>query len=256
MKIRIKFAKFGPVKFVGHLDMLRYFQKLVRRAGIDICYTEGFSPHQKMSFAAPLGVGMQGLGEYVDIEVKSSETSKTSVDALNAASVEGVQIKSYRLLPDGTPNAMSSVAAADYFVTYRDSYTPDFSLKEKLEEFLSAETIEIEKETKKSTAVIDIKPMIYECRYIENGTMIHPDLFGEREGIFFKLATGSVSNLKPELVLSAFYHFLGKDLPEFAYTGTRLEVYGNAGTEQALVFLALEDFGEEINEKSGTDKTE
>ena len=60
MKIRIKFAKIGPVKYVGHLDMLRYFQKLMRRAGIDITYSEGFNPHQKMSFAAPLGVGVAG----------------------------------------------------------------------------------------------------------------------------------------------------------------------------------------------------
>ena len=45
MKIRIKFRKQGAVKFVGHLDIMRYFQKVMRRADVDIRYSEGFSPH-------------------------------------------------------------------------------------------------------------------------------------------------------------------------------------------------------------------
>ena len=51
MKIRIKFAKYGTMKFIGHLDTMRFFQKALRRADIDIKYSEGFSPHQIMSFA-------------------------------------------------------------------------------------------------------------------------------------------------------------------------------------------------------------
>lgn len=48
MKIRIRFRKYGVMKFIGHLDVMRYFQKAMRRAHIDICYSEGFSPHQIM----------------------------------------------------------------------------------------------------------------------------------------------------------------------------------------------------------------
>ncbi len=69
MKIRIKFSKQGNMRFIGHLDIMRYFQKAMRRADVDIRYSEGFSPHQIMSFAAPLGVGLTGSGEYLDIEV-------------------------------------------------------------------------------------------------------------------------------------------------------------------------------------------
>ena len=58
MKVRIKFRKQGVMKFIGHLDVMRYFQKAIRRADIDIAYTEGFSPHMILSFAAPLGVGL------------------------------------------------------------------------------------------------------------------------------------------------------------------------------------------------------
>ena len=75
MKVRIKFTKQGAMKFIGHLDIMRYFQKAMRRADVDIKYSEGFSPHQVMSFAAPLGVGLTSNGEYMDIEVNSTEDS-------------------------------------------------------------------------------------------------------------------------------------------------------------------------------------
>ena len=73
MKIRIKFRKYGNMKFIGHLDVMRYFQKAIRRADVGIRYSEGFSPHQIMSFAAPLGVGITSEGEYLDIEVVPPE---------------------------------------------------------------------------------------------------------------------------------------------------------------------------------------
>ena len=85
MKIRIKFRKQGIMKFIGHLDIMRYFQKAMRRAEIDICYSEGFSPHMIMSFAAPLGVGITSEGEYFDIEVLSTQDSKTALKKLNDA---------------------------------------------------------------------------------------------------------------------------------------------------------------------------
>ena len=52
MKVRVRFSKQGTMKYIGHLDMVRYFQKVHRRAGVDVAYSEGFSPHQKLSFAA------------------------------------------------------------------------------------------------------------------------------------------------------------------------------------------------------------
>lgn len=119
MKIRIKFRKQGAVKFVGHLDIMRYFQKVMRRADVDIRYSEGFSPHQIMSFAAPLGVGLTSNGEYVDIEVNSTESSQEMVSRINAANVEGITVTSYRKLPDSAKNAMSLVAAADYTMWFK-----------------------------------------------------------------------------------------------------------------------------------------
>ena len=120
LKIRVRFSKWGCMKFIGHLDMMRYFQKAVRRAEIDICYSEGFSPHQKMSFAAPLGVGITSDGEYFDIEVDSTESTEKSIAALNATMVDGVRVTGYVKLPDNAKTAMSLVAAADYTLSYKE----------------------------------------------------------------------------------------------------------------------------------------
>ncbi|MFR2487193.1 MAG: TIGR03936 family radical SAM-associated protein, partial [Hungatella sp.] len=125
MKVRIKFSKQGPVKFIGHLDVMRYFQKAIRRAGIDIKYSEGFSPHQIMSFAAPLGLGLTSNGEYMDIEVNSMSSCESMVKQLNAVMVEGIEVLECHKLEDNAKNAMSIVAAADYTLTFREGKAPE-----------------------------------------------------------------------------------------------------------------------------------
>ena len=122
MKIRIKFSKQGNMRFIGHLDIMRYFQKAMRRADVDIRYSEGFSPHQIMSFAAPLGVGLTGSGEYLDIEVLSTESSGRMVERLNVQMAEGMEVLSFKRLPDSAGNAMSLVAACDYTVSLKKEY--------------------------------------------------------------------------------------------------------------------------------------
>ena len=110
MKLRIKFAKSGVMRFIGHLDVMRYFQKAIRRAEIDIAYSGGFSPHQIMSFAAPLGVGHTSNGEYLDIEVNSYTSSEDMRNRLNEVMVDGMEILSVTMLDEQAKNAMASVA--------------------------------------------------------------------------------------------------------------------------------------------------
>lgn len=235
MKIRIKFSKQGPVKFIGHLDTMRYFQKAMRRADVDIKYSEGFSPHQIMSFASPLGVGLTSMGEYLDIEVNSTESSEKMVKRLNGAMAEGIEVVSYRKLGDNTKNAMSCVAAADYTLAFREKARPEdiSGFLSKLEEFYKKDSITILKKTKKSEKEIDIKPMIY-------------SLYTEGEKIFMQLAAGSAENLKPELVMDAFYQSMGMSCPEFAFQIQREEVYADIGSDDNRKLVTLEALGEEI----------
>ena len=89
MKVRIKFRKYGALKFIGHLDVMRYFQKAMRRAQIPVAFTSGYSPHMIMSFASPLGIGLTSDGEYFDIELTRPISSREAVERLNAVGVEG-----------------------------------------------------------------------------------------------------------------------------------------------------------------------
>ena len=91
IKVRIKFSKHGALKYIGHLDIMRYFQKVFRRADIDIAYTEGFSPHQVMSFAAPLGVGLESEGEYMDVELNSLVDTEDVRKRMNEHMAEGME---------------------------------------------------------------------------------------------------------------------------------------------------------------------
>lgn len=239
MKIRIKFRRFGTMKFIGHLDLMRFFQKAVRRANIDICYSEGFSPHQIMSFAAPLGVGVTSDGEYFDIEVNSTMSTEEAIKALNDTMVEGMEVTGYVKLPDNAKTAMSLVAAADYRLSYKEGYESPYQAeewKQIIEElFHSKEAFTIIKKTKKSEREVDLKPLVYDLSVKE--------VSGAPEFYIF-LSTGSTDNIKPELVLSSLYEKCGLDYEPFAIQIHRFDVYANADEERR--FIPLLELGEEI----------
>ncbi|MGF7144254.1 radical SAM-linked protein [Anaerotaenia torta] len=171
MKVRIKFQKYGAMKFVGHLDVMRYFQKLFRRADIDSEYSKGFSPHQIMSFAAPLGVGLTSDAEYLDIQLLSAQEPEVMIERMNEAITVGFRIIGYHPLLEAEANtktvtAMSLVASADYQVSLKDGYsirediTSQESFQKAFQEFLELPQIIMDKKTKKSEKEVDIKPMI------------------------------------------------------------------------------------------------
>ena len=241
MKLRIKFSKYGAMKFIGHLDMMRYFQKAIRRADIDISYSIGFSPHQIMSFAAPLGVGLCSMGEYFDIEVNSAKSSKQVMDALNGVMVDGVYILDVRKLPDKAENAMASVAAAGYMIEFKEGKEPEFDWKVLIPKFISLPHIMATKKTKKSEVEIDLKPSIYEltCR---------------DHGIYMMVDASSKGNIKPKLVMDAFYKENGALLGDYDLQITRQDTYGDrtgnfnlkpdAQVSDEHDFIPLGDFGD------------
>ena len=190
MKIRIKFAKQGTMKFIGHLDVMRYFQKAIRRADIDIRYSEGFSPHQIMSFAAPLGVGLTSNGEYMDIEVHSAPSSEEMKKKLNDTMVEGFTVLSCRRLPEGAGNAMSLVDAADYTIRFRKGYEPEdpAAFFDGLAAFCQKPSIPIVKK-------------------------------------FLRVSTGSTDNVKPELVMETYCQETGYPYSPIMFEIQREELY-------------------------------
>lgn len=227
MKVRIKFTKQGPIKFIGHLDTMRFFQKLIRRARIPIAYSNGMSPHQIMSFALPLGIGDESEGEYVDIELTESVNSADALAAMNATSAEGIKLLSFKELPEDAENAMASVWAADYLVSFRTLPCADFG--EAFRKFMALDAITTLKKTKKGEHVVDIRPFVFNYEIKD-------------ESVYLRVKCGSVDNTKPELVMQAFYEYLNLPFDEFDLLTTRLDLL----TMKNDQLVSLDDIGADI----------
>jgi len=224
LKARIKFRKYGAMKFIGHLDIMRFFQKVMRRADIPIAFTGGFSPHMIMSFANPLGVGVTSDGEYFDIELAEEIDMNAAVERMNQVMVEGIEIVNMVPISDDKKRTgMSIVAAADYLSNVRNNAFPE-DWREKSKGFMDQKEILITKKTKKSEKMVDIKPMIYKFEI-------------RKEGVYMQVATGSVENLKPEVVMQALCQYLNIDSENVSFVHHRLEVYADAGEKE---FVSLD----------------
>lgn len=217
MKVRIKYTKSGSMKFIGHLDVMRYFQKAVKRAGLDIAYSKGFSPHQLMSFAAPLALGVTSDGEYFEAEFNSLMSSEEFIKRLNEQMVEGMRVNDVVLLPDNAKKAMSIVAASDYIITIHDKDSIEFyqtktNLLNAAKTLLEKDTIEVFRKTKKQEKIEDIKPGIYQLQMKD-------------DKIYMLLATGSEYNLKPDSVIEAICKEADAEYNKFDYQIHRIETY-------------------------------
>lgn len=228
MILRIKFRKYGALRFIGHLDVMRFFQKVNRRAGIDVAYSGGFSPHQIMSFAAPLGVGLTSNGEYMDMEVVSLTSCEDVRQRMNAASVPGIEIVSVKILPEDAGNAMASVAAASYTVRFREGREPANldNTAASVADFLKQEHIMITKETKKGIREIDLRPGIYEFSWRE-----------QDNSFYLLLDASSGGNIKPGQVMEAFLSMQGETLQKSALLITREDTFTRVEAKEGSSWL-------------------
>ena len=224
MKARIKFRKYGALRFIGHLDVMRFFQKVMRRAAIPIAFTGGFSPHMIMSFASPLGIGLSSEGEYFDIELTRPIDSEEAVRRMNEACVEGIEVISFRQIREEKKmTGMTILAGADYLVNVSIGAMPE-DWEERFRGFMAQPEIKVIKQTKRSEKEVDIRSQIF-CWELR------------KEGIYLQLAAGSSQNLKPDLVMETFCRFLGIPEEEVRFSYCRLEMYAYSGEGKNLVTL-------------------
>lgn len=233
MKTRMRFVKCGSMKFIGHLDCMRFFQKAIRRAKLDVAYSKGYSPHQLMSFASPLGVGATSDGEYIDVEFYSlPDISLPELVAyLNQFMTDEIFVTDIEIMPDGFKNSMSLLIAADYMVVEKEAGVFPENWQEKWLSFMEQQEIVIEKKTKKSVKEVDIKPHILAWDFSlasfaekngENYGTLHCDYEGN--SLFMRLTSGSEANIKPELVMQAFYAFCENELEPYSYQIHRMQI--------------------------------
>ena len=237
MKLRIKFSKTGNLMYISHLEVMRYFQKACKRAGLDMSYSQGFNPHQIMSFASPLGTGLTSSGEYMDIEVNSCENTARMIDRLNAVMSPDIRVLNVVRLPDNNKAAMAELSACGYRVTVSDELREKLSALRPIRETLTLLRKEsqliVKRKTKSREGELDIRPMIFSCLYRD-------------EGFNMMLASGSARHLKPEPVLDVIFGFCGLDMKaeELLLKGEihihRTDMYAEQGTE----FVPLDSLGE------------
>lgn len=250
MKIRIKYAKTGVLRYIGHLDVMRYFQKAIRRADLDVAYSQGYSPHQLITFAAPLGLGVTSEGEYFDAEMNSVSSSEDMVNRLNAQMVPGMEVKEIVALHEGAKTAMAVVAGSDYFISFREGYVEPELFLERVAEFYAQEKIEVVKVTKTKETLMDIKPFIYAME-VRDRLQKSTEQISEKEGIgnestgacdrqsqiYMLLSTGSVDNIKPELVMEAMCRYLDIPYERMAFKVHRIETYMRNETGELVSLL-------------------
>ncbi len=92
MSLIVKYTKTGNLKYISHLDVLRFIQRAVKRAGINAKYSEGFNPHMRTSFGFPLSLGIESIGEYFDIELNEDIAPDDFVNKMNAVMPKEMQI--------------------------------------------------------------------------------------------------------------------------------------------------------------------
>ena len=229
MKVRIKFSKYGAMRFVGHLDMLRFFQKALRRAGVEVAYSGGFSPHPLISFAAPLGLGLSSRAEYFDVELASPDPHDIKT-RLAAQMVPGVEIISVTVLPEGAAKAMASVFAAAYTVSFKKTAPLPLDWISQFEAFLRLPEISYLKITKKVERMMNLAPLIYESR-----------INAENRAIYLLVNASSADSIKPQFVIEAFIDHIGQRFQPSLWDICREEIYRNTGTAEKPCLVPLDD---------------
>ena len=258
MKIRIRFEKTGAVRFVGHLDFMRTMQKSIRRSGLPAVYTNGFSPHMLMGFAVPLGVGEETTGDYMDLDValkdpvppdekESCRLSDLGLDnealpecpssgqlivSLNKVMPEGVRVTDIvRIGLIKSSKAMALVRSASYDIYPGEAFSVGNDPRLVFEQMVQSPVIHALKETKKGTKEEDIRPLIRSLSY-EDVTELPEFLADGRAGgpcIHLTCDTGSVSNLKPAVLLGAAARMGGSENVPWDFRLVRRELYDEEG---------------------------
>ena len=159
--MRIAYTKKEDAKFIAHLDLLRVFERALRRAAIPVACTEGFNPRPKISFGFALAVGVEGEEEYVDIEIQGEPNVAEALGRLQEQMPHGINLLKGKLLAAGVKPLMAVINGASYLIRLPrvDSVQPE-RLQEAVNLWLAREHVLYSRYTKKGPADKDIRPWV------------------------------------------------------------------------------------------------
>lgn len=192
-EVRAAFSKAGRTVYISHLDLLRTMQRALKRAHIPAWYSEGYNPRIYLSFPLALSVGIVGRHEFMDFYI-TEETAPEEITArLNAVLPDGLHI----LDVHSPVNEAKDIFGAEYNIRMEGH-----DIGRKLEEFISAESINVKKHSKKKGEItLDIKPYteISEINMIKDGVTAA-----------MRLPAGNELNINPGLFFDAFAEKYGE----------------------------------------------
>ncbi|MFO3797390.1 MAG: TIGR03936 family radical SAM-associated protein, partial [Anaerolineales bacterium] len=117
MRLRILFAKQGPLRYVGHLDLQKIWERTIRRAGLPLAYSQGFHPQARLQIASALPLGFTSRAEIIDIFLTRPIELASLKERLQAASPSGLEILEIKEVEMNEPSLQSQLRAAEYAIT-------------------------------------------------------------------------------------------------------------------------------------------
>lgn len=187
--VRMKFAKTGRAKYISHLDLMRCFQRCIRRSELPVAYSEGFHPHMQLILAAALSLGFESQAEIIELQLKEALSFEEVKSRMQAILPEGIEILSCY----APQHKMGQMGFAEYRVTL--PCADSAMLHKQWEEFLSQPQILVEKKTKRGMREIDLKAQT-ECMEVteDDGALT----------LLLRLPAGNAVNVNPSLLVETF----------------------------------------------------
>lgn len=201
-KYILTFSKTGTICYTSHLDMMKMFKRVFKRAGIKQSYSQGFNPHPKMTFAQPLSLGYWGLGELLEFETEEDYGADFIKNTLAPLMPEGIVITDCKEAEASKKTLASKTEAAEYIIAVPLHEQLEMDASQIHDKYMGHEKIITYKKQKKKKelAEIDIKPMIRDISFVVEDETLFITAF---------LDSGSTSNLSPELVITTLIECLG-----------------------------------------------
>jgi len=156
--VRVRFEKLGKVRFTSHRDVARIWERALRRATVPVAYTQGFSPHPKLSFGLALSTGHESLGEYLDVDVVDSIDVEELPARLDPCLPVGIRVKAAAEIESGTPSLQEAVIACTWRIEVRGTDHDD--LRRRIDDVLTSGTVMVTRTRKGRTVTDDVRPAI------------------------------------------------------------------------------------------------
>lgn len=159
-RLRVVFAKGPESRFISHLDLMRAWERVLRRARVPVAYSQGYNPRPKLALAAPLPVGFTGGAELMDLFLSRYVSPFSFSTKLKSQLPLGLSVVGVEEVYLGLPSLQSQVRFSEYRITLSSRATSPYQLGETLQTFLSAKELVHERRRQDKVKVFDLRPMV------------------------------------------------------------------------------------------------